>query len=298
MITKPLLASPAELDLIRFPVLASPKFDGIRAVKVGKKMLSRSFKPIPNKFIQAELSNLIPQGMDGELMLRNPKATFQEITSAVMSIDGEPDFLYYAFDMVNNSDLIEPYHQRAKKLVQFVADNKSLAHWVCAVKPVLLKDRDALDAYEARCLEEGYEGVMIRDPQGKYKCGRSTTKEGILLKVKRFEDSECVILGFEERMKNTNVQERDELGHAKRSTAKAGMVPTGMLGALLVKDIKTGQEFSIGSGLDDLTRVLIWKNRPAYLNKIGKYKSQPTGVKEAPRFPVWLGLRDPLDMSE
>ena len=41
---------------------------------------------------------------------------------------------------------------------------------------------------------------------------------------KRFEDFEAQVTGFIEQMTNTNVAEKDELGHSKRSSAKAGMV--------------------------------------------------------------------------
>ena len=45
---KPLLASPADLSTLRFPVLASPKLDGVRAIVKDGVVLSRSLKKIPN----------------------------------------------------------------------------------------------------------------------------------------------------------------------------------------------------------------------------------------------------------
>ena len=50
-ITKPMLASKCENPhLLPFPVLATPKLDGIRCLKIGGKALTRSFKPISNRF--------------------------------------------------------------------------------------------------------------------------------------------------------------------------------------------------------------------------------------------------------
>ena len=46
---KPMLASPMELEHVRWPMYASVKLDGIRAVVRDGKLLSRSLKPIPNK---------------------------------------------------------------------------------------------------------------------------------------------------------------------------------------------------------------------------------------------------------
>jgi DNA ligase-1 len=157
---------------------------------------------------------------------------------------------------------------------------------------------DELLVYEDEQLANGFEGVMIRDPNGPYKCGRSTEREGWLLKLKRFEDSEAEIIGFEELMHNNNVATIDELGHTKRSSAKAGKAPAGTLGKFKVRDVKSGVDFSCGTGvgLTQAKRQEIWDNRSKYMGKIIKYKSQTVGVKDAPRVPVYLGFRDPIDM--
>src|SRR5574338_27430 len=97
-ITKPMLAATCKnFAALRFPLLATPKLDGIRCIVKDGKALSRKFKEIPNRYIQGLVSRL-PDGLDGELMLRDEKATFQAISSAVMSEDGEPDFVYNVFD--------------------------------------------------------------------------------------------------------------------------------------------------------------------------------------------------------
>ena len=58
----------------------------------------------------------------------------------------------------------------------------------------VINDYDQILDYEKRILEDGFEGVMLRSPLGKYKMGRSTLKEGILLKLKRFEDAEATVV--------------------------------------------------------------------------------------------------------
>ena len=137
---------------------------------------------------------------------------------------------------------------------------------------------------------------MLRHPDGPYKHGRSTAKEGWLLKVKRFEDSEARIIGFSELMHNANEAKRNELGHLERSSHKANKVGKQMLGALTVQDLKTKVEFDIGTGFTEDQRRLLWATGDNLLGKVVKYKSQPTGVKEKPRFPVFLGFRDKVDM--
>jgi len=293
MITRPLLAATLEdVSSLKFPVLATPKLDGIRVLKVDGKAVTRKFKPIPNTHIRELLEKHLPDGIDGEIMT---EGTFNDIQSKVMSFDGEPDFTFYAFDFVQ-SDLNRDYKERIDDLLHHFVDNPTKEFQVIVLYPVWIHSPEQLFEYEKTCLEQGYEGVMIRTPDGKYKCGRSTSKEQILMKLKRFYDAEAQIVGFEEKMHNENKQEKDEFGLSKRSTKKGGLIPADTLGALIVEDLKTGVKFGIGSGFTDELKKEIWIHRKKYKNKIVKYKYQSVGVKDAPRFPVFLGFRSKLDL--
>jgi DNA ligase-1 len=140
-------------------------------------------------------------------------------------------------------------------------------------------------------LNEGFEGAIIRSKYGIYKCGRSTLKQGILLKFKRSKDSEAIIVGFIEKEHNLNTAKKDAFGNIKRSSHKAGKVAANTLGALVVKDVNTGIEFNVGTGFNDKLRALIWKNRKKYKGEIIKYEYQEEGSKDKPRFPCFLGFR-------
>jgi DNA ligase 1 len=291
MITQPLLAETCkDITALRYPVMATPKIDGIRAIKVNGQLVSRKFKPIPNKYIRETLERILPDGMDGEILAGK---NFQECTSAVMSRDGEPNFQYLIFDYIKDG-LTKPYKDRVKDYLEWGESQSEV--YTTSLRPVLINSAEELRQYEKKCLDLDYEGVMVRDPHGVYKCGRSTVKQGILLKIKQFVDSEAIVIGFEELMHNENVQKRDAFGHAERSHEKAGMVGAGYLGSLLVRDVKTGVEFGIGSGFDLQMRKTIWSNQRAYIGKLAKYKSFLMGVKEAPRFPVFLGFRHEDDL--
>lgn len=286
MITKPMLAGTVtDFSKIKFPVLATPKIDGIRCLRVNGRSLSRSFKEIPNRYIQDKMSGL-PDGLDGELVI---KGGFQKTTSGVMSRDGEPDFEYWVFDWVIGF-LAARYADR----VQFNLCNK-LPDYCVKLIPEKLHNIGCLQLFESEMLALGHEGIMIRQPDSPYKCGRSTEKEGYLLKIKRFEDAEAVISGFEEQMKNCNELEKDELGHAKRSTSKDGKLGKNTLGSFIVKGIKAfhGQEFRIGTGVG-LTQELrqeIWDNQHKYWGKLITYKYQPCGTSNLPRLPIFKGFR-------
>ena len=135
------------------------------------------------------------------------------------------------------AEVIESRPDRPTKLVEVVAQaQRCLPEFehVEKVLPVEIRDAAQLADYEETCLTDGYEGVMIRTPDSPYKCGRSTEREGWLLKIKRFEDAEAVVLDTYEGMSNHNEAQRDAFGRTKRSSAQAGKVGRGELGGFVV----------------------------------------------------------------
>lgn len=290
---KPTLAVNAEFSKIRYPVYGSPKLDGIRASVVDGRLLSRTLKPIPNRHIFLQLSNHHLNGLDGELIVGAPtsKNVYNETVSQVMAFDKTPAYTYYVFDCHNLPEAT--YRHRRDCLL---SDNWSDFPQIRLLEQKLLANEDEMLAYEAAKVEAGYEGIILRHPEAPYKYGRSTVKEGYLLKVKRFEDSEAEIIGFEEEMFNGNEAQTNELGRTKRSTAQAGLVGKATLGAFKVRDCHTGIEFSIGTGLTAVQRQHFWDRQTDHHGKLVKYKFFPVGVKVAPRHPVFLGMRDARDL--
>jgi len=297
-ITKPMLAGKCtDINALRYPVLCTPKLDGIRCMKVGGKALSRKFLPIPNPHIRETIEAHFPDGVDGELII--PGVSFSETSGAVMRHTGTPAFRFFVFDYVKTGTSLTMSYAGRMELLKDLELDKVGEYTIERVLPVRINNVAEMEAYEQKCIDEGFEGAMVRDPAGPYKLGRSSEKEGYLLKVKRFEDSEAVVLDLVEKMRNDNEATRDNVGHTKRSTSAEGMTPMNTLGALLVRDVKTGVEFSIGSGLDDATRAKVWAAKKKYIGKLVTYKHQPSGAKEkgAPRFPVFKAFRDPRDMD-
>ena len=281
---------------LQYPVLATPKLDGIRCLiretEDGlKEVVSRNFKAIPNHYIRCALKSFATEGMDGELMIRGTN-NFQTVSSAVMSQEGSPDFEYWVFDHVASS-LSEPYAARMNRLKAMAGHLNSC---IKLVLPVVLNSPEELTVFEEKCLEQGFEGIMVRTPNSPYKCGRSSVKEGYLLKVKRFTDSEALVIGYKERLHNGNEKTEDAFGHSKRSSHQANLVPMGTLGALCCRTLDTKVEFDIGTGFDDALRLKLWKAKDTLAGRLVKFKSQPTGVKDKPRFPVFLGFRHEDDL--
>jgi len=277
---KPMLAATVDdLSQVKFPCYVQPKLDGIRCLVIDGVAYSRKMKPIPNKYIQKMLKNVTTlYPLDGELML--PEGDFNSVQSAVMSEDGEPNFIYFVFDMIMQD---KPFSERS-----FFTTNEGFFR---TLPQSLIANVDSLKEYYLTCMTAGYEGIMIRSPEGLYKHGRSTLKEGYLLKYKEFKDSEAKIIGFNPKMHNGNVAEKDELGHTKRSHKKAGLIALDTLGALEVYDVGILKNFSVGSGFDDAMRKEIWDNQDKYFGGIITYTFQELSSKGVPRFPVFKGFR-------
>lgn len=303
---KPMLAGTVEdVNLVQFPVLVSPKLDGIRATVRGGKLLARSGHLIPNKHVQAQFGRHRFEGLDGELTCGKPTApdVFQRSSSACMGVAGTPVVQFNVFDCVENDTPVQPFTARlvvARKLIE--SHELHAMDIMCKmVAHVTVRSVDDLLSYESKVLASGYEGVMLRSPDGLYKWGRSTMREGALLKLKRFVDAEAEIIGVFEQMHNTNAATLGSGMHSlKRTSHKAGMVGKGVLGGFVCRT-SAGVEFRVATGITDAQRREWWpgsETRAAahWVGKYLKYKSQPVGVKLAPRLPVFLGFRDKLDM--
>lgn len=296
---RPMLSGNALEATLRFPLLGSPKLDGIRCLAMGGRAMSRSMKPLPNRCIQTTFALYAHglEGLDGEIVvgLETAPDVYRVTSSGVMSEDGEPDFIFRVFDRWDSK---EGFTHRLQSAVEQAA--RLRLPWVRVVDHEQLRDDVDLDAFEEQTLTFGYEGVMLRSVDGPYKQGRSTEKEGWLLKLKRFTDDEGVIVGYEERMHNANEATVDERGFTKRSSHQANKVGMDTLGKFLVHRPSDPEDVIIKVSTGKFRAdecAAIWANRPAHLGRFLKFKHFEHGVKDAPRHAVALGFRDPIDME-
>jgi DNA ligase-1 len=112
-----MLAAKADLDKLRYPLLASPKLDGVRAIVKNGVVLSRSLKTIPNERVQQLFGLEALSNLDGELIVGSPvsKTCYTDTVSGVMRASGAPYVTFFAFDFV---DPIKPYSLRCAELEQ------------------------------------------------------------------------------------------------------------------------------------------------------------------------------------
>jgi DNA ligase-1 len=299
---RPLLAFDASWDdLARLLdrdgyLLASAKLDGIRAIVRNGQLVSRTLKPIRNKHIQSQLGREEFEGLDGELVVGDAKGegVFARTSSGVMSEGGTPNFVYWVFDDWTRKDF--PFHDyRKKQLIPRFLKHQDTLNFLPHLE---VRNLGGLEALEEEFVSTGYEGVILRSPHAPYKYGRSTAREGYLAKLKRFQDSEAVILGFEPLYHNTNEAELDHLGLQKRSSHKDNKIADALLGALIVQDVHHPEwTFNIGTGFTYDDRQKMWAAKDQLLFNTVKYKFLSVGMVDVPRHPVYLGLRDPEDIG-
>lgn len=289
----------------------SIKLDGCRILFFGGIAYSRSMKPLPNKKIQ-ELANTyadVLEGCDGEVIAGGifDKGCLQRSVSFCMNADKEDDFKVYLFDKYSS---VKPWLHRFFDLKHLEEDGvlpeqvEVLEHfYVRPTKPVEGTNPDFagmlpwenLDLFEQDVLSKGGEGVIVRSAQGKYKFGRSGTKEPEIQKLKRMQDAEFEVVGYEQFESNQNQAYLDELGHTKRSTSKDGKVLVEQLGSL-VCCLKDGRTFNVGSGFTLEQRKALWASKELLLGKLAKvqfFQYSPDGI---PLLPVFLDFRYPDDM--
>ncbi len=286
--TKPMLAATVEdRTKLRFPYLASPKLDGIRCLVLGGKVLSRSLKPIRNKYIVAMLQGL--PDLDGELIVGSACSgdVFNRTTRGVMSADGEPEFTYHVFDTLQ--DLSAPFHARLSIV--------PLHPFIERVPHTTVSTLNALNAYEAQVLMEGYEGVMLRGINNVYKCGRATAAENSLWKLKQFTDGELYVTEVLEGQENLNPATTDTVGGTTRSTHKENMVPNSKVGTIIGHDMKTGQRIECSPGkMTHDVRTHMWQHQDDIIGKIVHYKAFGYGTLNVARFATFQSFRHLDDM--
>ena len=265
-----------ELDTLSYPLLASPKLDGIRCIVADGIPFSRNMKRIPNKYVQQVIADLQQHGLDGELMIAG---SFEDVASGIMSVDGIPNFYLNVFDNFHLDHL--SYWDRYLKTSTIVQELNS--PFVQMVKHELIGSAEELQTFWNNCVAKGYEGAMVRSLDGPYKRGRSTLKQGYLVKLKGWLDDEAKIIGFEELHTN------EDAGNSKR---KENLVPANTLGALVVK--WRGLTFRIGSGFSMAMRSKIWQSKAAYVGKSVTFKYQEKTKYGVPRFPIFKTIREDI----
>jgi len=307
-IIKPMLGNNQSFDLeeCELPIAASIKRDGIRGESVNKSLLSRELKPIPNKQVQ-QLFQTIPHldtMLDMELYIHglpfNEHSTFimthdlatrkhsdkikaslrkQELTNNYYYYLNLPkDFKFYIFDVVMDLG----YCDR----IDWLKANLPEGNKYEIVDYKLCYTIEEIEEYYDYAIEQGYEGLVLRKPNGAYKHGRATRKEQTFLKLKPIKELTATCTGFTERMINTNISFKNELGFSTKRNTVDNKEATG-IAATVITDFN-GDELKITLTGTEEERMHIWNNQQDYLGRDVLFEGMLYGSKNLPRHPVFL----------
>lgn len=265
---EPMLAKPWKQGVKKceYPVYVQPKLDGIRAIYCEGKLHSRRGHVIEGcpKLTELVTGMFDYRVVDGELFSK--EHTFQEISGRVRRTANvnEPKWIcYHAFDIVED----EPYCERMTEL-KGVFQRTGHTLFLKRIKFVdtqLAVNEHHLKALYYEFLERGYEGIIIRKPEGEYEQGKRSYN---LIKKKPSLDMEVYIRDFIE-------------GKGKHK---------GRLGALKCMT-SDGKTVHVGSGFDDGMRELLWERQLKYRGASVTIKYQELTDDGIPRFPIFHRIR-------
>jgi len=307
---KPLLApnKQPELESLKYPLLAFYKLDGIRCIFKDGEMLSRSLKPIQNKQLQNKFLALRQYSKDSGIILDgeiySPDLSFQEIVKYVMTKDFEdkksikkfgkvltiPEHLsFYCFDAVDSNNYSSPFLTRFE-YVMGIADK--FPELISQIPASAVRDSSEVQDFFKEALKAEFEGLILRNLSGEYKCGRGTLKEGIIYKVKPFRTWDAEIKDIVQATKVDPKAEKkiNELGRSVTSKKKGDRIPIEKACDFIVD--YEGKDLKVVIALTDKEKKEIWKNRKEYIGKMIEYKGMVIGSKDLPRHPVFIRFRE------
>ncbi|QEA09778.1 DNA ligase [Pseudomonas phage Iggy] len=301
------------------PAVIMPKIDGVRAHAPGVRILARSNKPFGNKHTNYFFTDEMVHGFDGELAAEHE--THPDLcrltTSATSTRAGEPFLLWHLFDYITDGTRPLGYLSRLGYLADRVHElqampgsREGIAGRLRLVPWQIVHSLDEIEEVDEKNLLAGYEGSILRSPSGLHKQGRGTLREQGFLRIKRFIQEDAVVVSLEQGNTNTNPALINEVGYQYRTSHQQGMVPNGMVGALICRTIKdavdpftkkvliaAGSEIRVGPGrMTEKEAKMYWENQHMLLGRVISYKFFPKGLKDKPRFPTFEVLRAPEDV--
>ncbi len=300
---KPHLACNADLTKVKSSIWGMSKIDGVRGLHITGVFTARSLKPFANINLM-HFDSMLLSWLDGELIIGSDpksKSLCRDTTSAVTTIEGPSadKFTWWLFDYLHPSVRGKPYAVRYTALENRVELLRAQGFESLRLVPYKeLHTKEDIEKYHAENMANGYEGTILRNPEGLYKSGRATAKEADFLRIKDFIEEEAEVLAIFEGQANNNEATTNKLGYTARSSHKENKSPNGMVGSLLCKDLKTGHVITVSAGaLTHLEREFYFKNPEKLVGQIIKYRSMGYGVKDLPRFPTFHSIRAKVDIS-
>ncbi len=277
-----LMLAPNELPVITqvtYPIYVQPKLDGYRCIYNSGYMWSRAGKPFGNKHLAAyfgKLFNMQDYVLDGELFV--PGLNFNKLQTILNTYEAPlPKGLkFVVYDCVPVKDWTaqnckKPYSDRLKQLRKVLNDVVADYNTVIDIPNDLAEtSKEAIDLYKTY-LKKGYEGVMLKSPEGFYKWKRTTIRSGEMLKLKPFKTVDLVIESIYD-------------GEGKFE---------GMAGGVVVNF--DNHSVRVGSGFDVSTRKKMAKSPSDFIGKTIEIQYFEVTEEGSLRFPTFKRFREEKD---
>jgi len=325
-IFKPMLTSneQPDLDKLNYPLLSSTKLDGCRMLSYQGRLVTRSLKPVQNKQIKEKFkplrlytvtSNII---LDGEIYAEG--IPFYMISSCFMTQDYttkksikrwqelcetyEMDITreevldklkFYTFDYVKNENYGECFDDRTVNVYRIAIKFPEL---IVPVQQVRVNSADEVRTMFEQVLDNGYEGLILKEPLGHYKYGRTTINENLSFKVKPYISIDAKIIAVKQATKvDPNApKSTNELGYSKTSKKKADriLIPRAKTFTVLYNN-NNNNEVDVAIGGTESERDEIWANKELYIGRCIEYKGLQVGMKDVPRHCNMIRFREDKD---
>jgi len=299
-------------------LLISIKLDGCRLLIKQGKIVTRSLKSLVNKQLNekfeplrkyTEEKNII---IDGEVFA--PNIPFQFIVSCFMTENyntkqaikkwdemcKEHNFFstreevfnklkFYCFDYLHPESPDIPFKDRIIK-ASLVSEQFPKLMELLEHKEVHYKKE--IEDYFQKALEEGYEGLILRNPNGRYKFNRCTIKENIAFKLKPWVTEDAKIIDIVQATQvNKDIEKTiTELGRSRTSKRQEDRHNINKAQGFVV-DFH-GKELIVPIAMTDKMKKYIWLHQNEYVNKFIEFKYMNVGMKDLPRIPKFIRIRE------
>ena len=273
----------AKFNKLPKPVIVQPKLNGNRCRAIfdddgNVKLLSSSGLPIVSVDHIVKQLKLLPVRnleLDGELYRHG--WSHQKINGIVRRTitteSSHSEITYNIFDTVDENMMQANRILIVKQIDGFILSQR-LTH-VKTLKSYFAETLDQVMFWLAKFMDEGYEGIIIRNGVAKYT--RKRTNNLLKLKPMKFDTFE--IIGYKKELTKVCIICKQTPSRCQ-CTVKVALedlveIPLDTLGAIECKTFD-GKTFYVGSGkaLTDSTRYNLWESRQTIVGKRALVKFQ------------------------
>jgi len=192
-----------QIQNVEFPCYASPKLNGVNGIYrcewinndpdngIGFVLTSRGGDTRPElphleKELNTVMTHLDSNAINGELYIHGMH--LQDISSAVTKTNSNsPKLQFHVFEICDSD---EDYQD---KVIRFNKIDNSPLKFVKIIRAKVLTSHEDINKYLHECLENGYEGIVIRNPKCKY-VYNIRSSDAFKYKIPR--DGEYKIIGY------------------------------------------------------------------------------------------------------